>query len=220
MDKEEALGILKDLYEKSIFSERKALETFVPELKKSEDEKIKTFIRGLLLPHISYIHFDGDRIIPNKDIDLYRKALFWLEKHGEKECTTNVDEMLSNYRQKLKDEDFDSMPSPFCEYNPEVYDGKSLIEKPLTIGKCKLTGKAAELAKEVTPESLEEARKKLIAEEKVNRQKDIKFIDILIHIFDINYIDAYYKISMPDLYTISAKEIIERLIELKERLSS
>lgn len=80
MDKEEALGILKDLYEKSIFSERKALETFVPELKKSEDEKIKTFIRGLLLPHISYIHLDGDKIMPNKDIDKYRKALAWLDK--------------------------------------------------------------------------------------------------------------------------------------------
>ena len=42
-------------------------------------------------------------------------------------------------------------------------------EKPITIGKCKLTGKAAELAKEVTPESLEEAKEKLNAEEKLNQ---------------------------------------------------
>lgn len=36
-------------------------------------------------------------------------------------------------------------------------------EKPIKIKKRHLTSKAAELAKEVTPESLEEARKKLIA---------------------------------------------------------
>jgi hypothetical protein len=39
-------------------------------------------------------------------------------------------------------------------------------EKPTEIKKRRLTGKAAELAEEVTPESLEETRKKMIAEEK------------------------------------------------------
>ena len=48
---------------------------------------------------------------------------------------------------------------------------------------------------------------------------DLRLLDALIYIFDINYIDCYYKVYMPHLYSISAKEIIERLTELKERLS-
>lgn len=39
------------------------------------------------------------------------------------------------------------------------------MDKKKPIKKRHLTGKVAEIAKEVTPESLEEARKKLIAEE-------------------------------------------------------
>lgn len=41
MTHEEALDILRDLHEKSIFSERKALETIIPELKYSKDELIR-----------------------------------------------------------------------------------------------------------------------------------------------------------------------------------
>lgn len=58
-------------------------EDIFPELRESEDERIKTFIRGLLLPHIADSHIEGDKIVHNKDIDNYRKALAWLEKQGE-----------------------------------------------------------------------------------------------------------------------------------------
>lgn len=60
---------------------KESLEKIFPELTESEDERIKTFIRGLILPHIADAHIVGDRIVHNKDIDNYRKALAWLEKH-------------------------------------------------------------------------------------------------------------------------------------------
>ena len=41
MDKETALKILRELHDKALFSERTALETLHPELKESEDERIK-----------------------------------------------------------------------------------------------------------------------------------------------------------------------------------
>ena len=61
------------------------IDDIVPELKEIEDERIKTFIRGLLLPHIADVHLEGDKVVHNKDIDNYRKALAWLDKQrGEK----------------------------------------------------------------------------------------------------------------------------------------
>ena len=41
MDKEIALKILRELHDKALFSERTALETFIPELKESEYERIR-----------------------------------------------------------------------------------------------------------------------------------------------------------------------------------
>ena len=41
MDKAEAIKVLKEIHETAIFSVRTALETLLPELKESEDEKIR-----------------------------------------------------------------------------------------------------------------------------------------------------------------------------------
>ena len=41
MEKKTALEILRELHDKALFSERTALETLIPELKESEDEKIR-----------------------------------------------------------------------------------------------------------------------------------------------------------------------------------
>lgn len=46
----------------------------------------------------------------------------------------------------------------------------------------------------------------------------IELIDILIHIFYVNYPDNYYKVAMPELHSISSNEIISRLESLKQRL--
>ena len=75
MEKETAMKILKELHGKSLFAERTALETLIPELKESEDEKIR---KALVRFHKSTIDIDG---IKGADI------LAWLEK----QCYTKKD---------------------------------------------------------------------------------------------------------------------------------
>lgn len=71
MERETAMKILKELHNKSLFAERTALETIIPELKESEDGKIR---KALVRFHKSTIDIDG---IKGADI------LAWLEK----QCT-------------------------------------------------------------------------------------------------------------------------------------
>ena len=76
MERETAMKILKELHNKSLFAERTALETLIPKLKESEDERIR---KALVRFHKSTIDIDG---IKGADI------LAWLEKQGNssKEC--------------------------------------------------------------------------------------------------------------------------------------
>ena len=71
MEKETAMEILRKLHDSSLFAERTALETLIPELKESEDEKIR---KALIRFHKSTIDVDG---IKGDDI------IAWLEKQGE-----------------------------------------------------------------------------------------------------------------------------------------
>lgn len=73
MDKQEAIKILKEFHDTSaLFSVRTALETVFPELKESEDEKIRKRI-------IHALH--GDVL----DMEETNKAIAWLEKQVEQE---------------------------------------------------------------------------------------------------------------------------------------
>lgn len=73
MDKQEAIKILKEFHDTSaLFSVRTALETVFPELKESEDERIRKRI-------IHALH--GDVL----DMEETNKAIAWLEKQGEQE---------------------------------------------------------------------------------------------------------------------------------------
>lgn len=53
MDREEALKIVRDLYEKSLFlkKDKEAITTLIPELKESEDERIRKNILALVKKH-------------------------------------------------------------------------------------------------------------------------------------------------------------------------
>lgn len=53
MDREEALKIVRDLYEKSLFlkKDKEAIETLIPEFKESEDERIRKNILALVKEH-------------------------------------------------------------------------------------------------------------------------------------------------------------------------
>ena len=89
MTKETAMKILKELHSKSLFAERTALETLIPELKESEDEKIR---KALVRFHKSTIDIDG---IKGTDI------LAWLEKQGEQNFTDNKEKLdLLNFIRK------------------------------------------------------------------------------------------------------------------------
>ena len=72
MEREEAMKILKDFHDKSaLFSVRTALDTVIPELKESEDEKIRNEI-------ILYIGAKDDI-----SLDTHNKWVSWLEKQSE-----------------------------------------------------------------------------------------------------------------------------------------
>ena len=73
MDKETALKILRELHDKALFSERTALETLHPELKESEDERI----RKEIISALKYANHKG----------VYDKHIVWLEKQGEQKVS-------------------------------------------------------------------------------------------------------------------------------------
>ena len=77
MDKETALKILRELHDKALFSERTALETFIPELKESEDERIKKSLIEFVKQSSEVL----DKQNQNNMID-------WLEKQGEQKPMT------------------------------------------------------------------------------------------------------------------------------------
>lgn len=74
MDKAEAIKVLKEIHETAIFSVRTALETLLPELKESEDEKIRKEIYQFVYEQR-----------PEKE------WLAWLEKHDPKKHQEELD---------------------------------------------------------------------------------------------------------------------------------
>ena len=77
MEKKEAMKILKDFYNKSaLFSVRTALDTIIPELKESEDERTRKEILNV------FKQLYEDTTICGRNYD-YTKWIAWLEKQGE-----------------------------------------------------------------------------------------------------------------------------------------
>lgn len=70
MEKETAMKILKELNLKSLFAERTALETIIPELAESGDERIKRFLIQMAQ--------NG-----NGSKEWWDKCVSWLEKQGK-----------------------------------------------------------------------------------------------------------------------------------------
>lgn len=77
MERETAMKILKELHDKSLYSERTALETIVPELKESEDERIKKS----LMQYIWNI-YHREYCPPTPSIETCDKWIDWIEKQG------------------------------------------------------------------------------------------------------------------------------------------
>ena len=78
MTREEAINVVKNNWPDSSYTRlREALETLIPELKESEDERIRKAIRYAIGQST---HFDGTLINGVSS----EEALAWLEKQGEK----------------------------------------------------------------------------------------------------------------------------------------
>lgn len=88
MTKETAMKILKELHDKSLYSERTALETIVPELKESEDERIRKDLLAFIKAPYVYDFIVHDRVDP---------WISWLEKQGEQnQKWSEKDEEMAN----------------------------------------------------------------------------------------------------------------------------
>lgn len=85
MNKETAIKVLKELHDKSLFAERTALETLIPELKESEDEKIRKEIISFIQDDINEINLkvSGDYDDRDKEDIAHqnwcKKVIAWLE---------------------------------------------------------------------------------------------------------------------------------------------
>ncbi len=76
MEKKEAMKILKDFHDKSaLFSVRTALDTIIPELRESEDEKIREEL-------IKHLRDGAEGYMPAGDSKDYTRWLSWLEKQS------------------------------------------------------------------------------------------------------------------------------------------
>jgi|GEM_PF-6336766 len=101
MEKGTALKILKELHDKSLFAERTALETLIPELKESEDERIRKWIKKEL--ESKYV---VDNIVNDVMAD---KAFAWLERQGEQKQEWSEEDLISlGYLATFVDENGDS----------------------------------------------------------------------------------------------------------------
>ena len=86
-----AKALLEDMDKKEYFASKADIENIFPELKESEDERIKKAIIRILKGEIGYTS--------KEDIDKY---VTWLEKQGDKSVNIDVESMVSSYEQRLK----------------------------------------------------------------------------------------------------------------------
>ena len=97
MEKKEAMKILKDFHDKSaLFSVRTALDTIIPELRESEDEKVRKDVKRAISVALDYSYFDKETA---------NNCLAWLEKQGKQKSYGQRKECLDcqfNYAGECK----------------------------------------------------------------------------------------------------------------------
>lgn len=127
MEKETAMKILKELHDKSLFAERTALETIIPELKKSEDEKI----REELLEFLENVFYLGK----NAHFDRWEKSdcskwITWLKKQGEPQDKGEISDgyhtfnELYYYRMLYNAAFFNMLPKEWVHKSKRHNDGE------------------------------------------------------------------------------------------------
>lgn len=123
MDKETALKILRELHDKALFSERTALETFFPELKESEDERIRKELIRLL-------NTMTDGIVENYTTIPLRDFVAWLEKQAEPQDKGEISDgyhtfnELYYYRMLYNAAFFNMLPKDWVHKSKRHNDGE------------------------------------------------------------------------------------------------
>jgi len=115
MEKKDAMKTLKGFYDKSApFSIREALDTVIPELKESQDERIKKEIIDIVKSQKEQqCHIDGS---------VYDKMIAWLERQGE--------QILANSAKTCKDEQ-----KPADKVEPKFKVGDWVVQEKIGVYK-------------------------------------------------------------------------------------
>ena len=98
MTKEEAIKILRGAHNKALFSVRNALETLIPELKESEDERMRKRAIAILKQQRDFWSYDGpvDKFPPATPkkalVDAIDVALSYLEKKKEQKPAEQIED--------------------------------------------------------------------------------------------------------------------------------
>ena len=120
MDKQEAIKILKEVHDTSaLFSVRTALETVFPELKESEDERIRKAVIEMI-HDTPNIECEENKVFSKYDVDL-------IEKQGEKKTNNQ-----SNFELPFGAKDSELIEESYYipkGYHAEISKDKVTIKK-------------------------------------------------------------------------------------------
>ena len=127
MEKKEAMKILKDFHDNSaLFSIRTALETLHPELKESEDERIRKEILDC------FIAMKQQGCFPSKHKEQYDSWIAWLKKQSEYKSQKEV----LKIRQELYQSGYNDGYKHGCEDSKKQGEQKvEEIDEEYKIGK-------------------------------------------------------------------------------------
>ena len=132
MTREEAIKVVRNIYQTD--AEKEALETLIPELKDSEDEKIRKFLIQHISEWIGCIEHDlknsSKDIESEKELAMFKAGLAYLEKQAKSERVIKAARrVLNNW---LDDSGCLDMSGDFTEleYAIREYDGDEKQKEP------------------------------------------------------------------------------------------
>ena len=124
MERETAMKILKESHNKSLFAERTALETIIPELKESEDERVKKRILLSLEKDLMATKNSG---CDTQDLE---QCIVWLEKQGESYTKKDVDDAYLKGISDAKNELEKQGEQKSFDYESANIQQKDFAQKP------------------------------------------------------------------------------------------
>lgn len=193
MTKEEAIKIVKEFINGTCLHlvDQEALETLIPELRESEDERIRKAIREILLDAPA-------QDLINKDLEL-EKALAWLEKQKEQKPISAEEVLVKAGLKPYKD------GNQWC-----ILAGDNIQE-----GICGFGDTIEDALYEFLKEVLDLQKKQKPAEWS---EKDEDMRNLLIKVLEVNHRNGYFKaneINTIDMRAVYTEELVAWLKSLR-----